>query len=86
MFETILLLIVGLIILMILWRFAKSVTNLIINSIMGLILLFLVNVLQLFSLIGKPNIPIDVISVIVCALAGIPGAILMIILHLLGLY
>jgi inhibitor of the pro-sigma K processing machinery len=60
--------------------------HLVINSIFGLVILYLVNFLHLFSLLSLDPVPINLISIIVCALAGIPGAILLIILHIIGLY
>jgi pro-sigmaK processing inhibitor BofA len=86
MIDTIILILLGLIILVVLWRLVKSVMNLVINSIMGIILLLAVNFLHLFGFLGKTDIPINIISIIVCALAGIPGAILLVILHIAGLY
>jgi len=79
------LVIIGLIVLVVLWFILKNFVKLIINSILGLIILVLVNFLHLFPLIGYPNIQITWISVIVCAIAGIPGAIILILLHFLGL-
>ncbi len=86
MMGTILFIVLGIIILAALWFLVKNVMKLVINSILGILLLFIVNLLNLFSLLGKPNIPIDLISLLVCALAGIPGAILLIVLHMVGLY
>lgn len=85
MIVTIILLIVGLLILFALWHLIKNVTQLVINSILGILILFLANFVHLFGIIGKPDITIDVVSLIVCALAGIPGAILLILLHIVGL-
>lgn len=57
----------------------KTAKYLIVNTIMGLILLAVGNVV--FSL----NIPYTPIVILVCALGGIPGAILVILLHYLGI-
>lgn len=86
MIGTIILLILGFVLLLILWRYMKNVLHLVINSIFGLIILYLVNVLHLLPLIGVSDVPINLISIIVCALAGIPGAILMILLHIIGIF
>jgi inhibitor of the pro-sigma K processing machinery len=63
----------------------KNIGNLVINAIVGLITLFVVNFFHLMQYAGKPDIGYDWITIIVCALAGIPGAILLIILGLLGI-
>ena len=52
---------------------------LIINTILGLILLFLTN------LIIEPDIPINIITVLIVAIFGVVGWALLLILHLLGL-
>ena len=62
----------------------KNVVKLIINSILGLIILFLVNHFHVMSWVGKPDIAITWVTVLICALGGIPGALLLILLHLLG--
>ena len=85
MITTIILIIVGLLILFALWHIIKSITQLAINSILGILLLFMANFLHIFSIVGKPDMPITWISLIVCALAGIPGAILLMVLYIVGL-
>ncbi len=51
---------------------------LIVNTILGLILLFLTN------LIIEPDIPINIITVLIVAIFGVVGWALLLILHLLG--
>ncbi len=84
MIETVFLLIVGLLILIMLYFALHSITKVIINSILGLVLLFIVNYTHLLGYFGFSNITITWLTVLICALGGIPGAILVIILHLLG--
>jgi hypothetical protein len=86
MIGTLIVLILGIIILAVLWFFIRNVVHLVINSILGIALLFIVNLINLFGIIGKPPVPINLISIIVCALAGIPGAILLMLLHIVGLF
>jgi hypothetical protein len=64
------------------------VTNfrqLVINTIIGLITLLIVNFFHLMQYAGRPDIGFDWITVIICALAGLPGALLLIILSLAGI-
>jgi inhibitor of the pro-sigma K processing machinery len=63
----------------------KNVAHLAINAIIGLITLFIVNFFHLMQFAGKPDIGFDWITIIICALAGLPGAILLIILSLVGI-
>ncbi len=52
---------------------------LIINTILGLILLFLTNLLL------ADDIPINIITVVICAIFGVLGWAVILLLHLLGL-
>lgn len=51
---------------------------LIINAILGVILLFLTN------LVLADDIPINVITVLICAIAGVIGWVIVLLLHLVG--
>ncbi len=51
---------------------------LIINTILGLILLFLTN------LIIEPDIPINILTVLIVAIFGVVGWAVLLILHLMG--
>jgi inhibitor of the pro-sigma K processing machinery len=57
----------------------------VINAIVGLITLFIVNFFHLMQFVGRPDIGYDWITVIICALAGVPGAVLLILLSVLGI-
>jgi len=52
--------------------------RLIINAILGVILLFLTN------LVLAEDIPINLLTVIVCAIGGVIGWLVILLLHLLG--
>jgi hypothetical protein len=52
--------------------------TLIINTILGVVLLFLTN------LVLADDIPINLLTVIICAIGGIIGWLVILILHLLG--
>ena len=78
------LLIVAVLIAIVLFFLLKDITKLIINSILGLLLLFIVNYFDLMHYLGQPDVNIDAITVIMCVLGGIPGALLVIILQALG--
>ncbi|CAG1002208.1 hypothetical protein METP3_03412 [Methanosarcinales archaeon] len=56
----------------------KTATHLIINAVLGLIILVAANVI--FGLGISYSLP----ALLVCAFAGIPGAIIVIVLHLFG--
>jgi pro-sigmaK processing inhibitor BofA len=63
----------------------KNIVKLAINSILGLILLYFVNYFHLMTHFGKPDIPINVVSFLICLFGGIPGALLLILLDIMGI-
>ena len=79
------LLIVVLVFAAVVFFVVRNIAHLVINSIVGLIVLFLVNYFHLMQYLGKPDITVDWVTIIICALAGLPGAILVIILALFGI-
>ena len=58
--------------------FARYGKYLAVNSILGLIVLALAKFLGI-------SVPINLVTVLICALAGIPGALLVILLFVLGI-
>ena len=82
---TAILILVIIIFLAIAFFVVKNVMHLVINAIIGLLTLFIVNFFHLMQVAGKPDIGFDWITIIICALAGLPGAILLIVLSLVGI-
>jgi hypothetical protein len=82
---TAILIVVIIIFLAIAFFVVKNVAHLVINAIIGLLTLFIVNFFHLMQFAGKPDIGFDWITIIICALAGLPGAILLIVLSLVGI-
>ena len=69
-------------ILALLYYLLKNVTTLIVNSVIGLVVLFLAKYANILGMCTKA---ITWMDVLICALAGLPGSILLIILHAIGL-
>ena len=63
----------------------KNVVHLIINAIIGLVTLFIVNFFHLMQYAGKPDIGYDILTILICAIGGLPGAIIVIVLALFGI-
>ena len=83
MIELIALLLLAIVIVIILYKIFKFTIKLVINSILGIIMLFLTNFVS--ELCGFAfSIDINIITVLLCAIAGIPGLILVIILAYLN--
>jgi hypothetical protein len=58
-------------------RTTALVVGLAVNAIVGLILLFLTN------LFLEDNIPINLLNILICAIGGVVGWLLILVLHLL---
>ena len=56
-----------------------SVSTLVVNALVGIMLLFLTN------LVLSPPIPINIITVLICAIGGVLGWLIILILHILGI-
>ncbi len=78
-------LILVVVIAFVLYTVVKSVTTLIINAVVGVVLLWLINLLDLMSNVGRPDIPINLITVLICAIGGVFGVLITVVLHLLGI-
>jgi len=74
-----LLLLAAVVVVVLLFAILRAIWPLFLNSVLGLIIIFTCN--HLFSL----GIDYTWIVVLVCAIGGIPGALLVILLHLLGI-
>jgi hypothetical protein len=76
--ELIVLILVVIVVLFLLTRGGRFLGRLIINGIVGLVLLFLTN------LILADDIPINLLTILICAIGGIMGWLIILVLHLLG--
>lgn len=83
MIELIVVLLLAIVIVIVLYKIFKATTKLVINSILGIIMLFLTNYVIGLCDLGF-SIDINIITVLLCAIAGIPGLILVIILAYLN--
>lgn len=62
----------------------KSLT-LVINAIAGLITLWILNYFNVLAWFGAPDVQINLVTVLICALGGLPGALIVVLLHLFGI-
>jgi hypothetical protein len=77
--ELIVLIILIVLILVLLGRGGASLTGLAVNAVVGLVLLLLTN------LVLSPPIPINLITILICAIGGVFGWLIILILHILGI-
>jgi len=66
------------------WLF-KRLALLVLNAVTGLATLFVVNQFNLLGYFGVANIGITPASILICAFGGIPGALILVILALVGM-
>lgn len=85
MLETILTILFALAVAGAIFYFFKQGTKLIVNAVIGLAILFFVNIFSVMSWFGAPNVEISLVSLVICAFGGAPGAVVLIILHLFGI-
>lgn len=75
----ILLLFVAAVIILVLWKILEDPKEIAVNSIVGIIALLLINNFL------RWDIPIYWLTILITGLAGIPGLILIVLMHFLGL-
>ena len=76
--ELVVLILVVAVFLLVLTRGGRFLGHLIVNAIVGVVLLFLTN------LVLVDDIPINLLTVLICAIGGFLGWLIILVLHLLG--
>ena len=77
--ETIILIVVVVLVILLLISRSRTVWGLIVNGVIGVILLFLTN------LFLEDDIPINLITILICAIGGVVGWLIILVFHLLEL-
>jgi hypothetical protein len=77
--ETIILIVLVVLVVLLLISRSRTVWGLIVNGVIGVILLFLTN------LFLADDIPINLITILICAIGGVVGWLIILVLHLLGI-
>lgn len=72
-------------IIAIVWFLVKQLSVLVVNAICGLIGLFLVNFFHVMQWMGKPDLGYDAATILICAIGGIPGVLILMLLGILGI-
>jgi sigmaK-factor processing regulatory protein BofA len=76
--EIVVLILVLAVVVLVLTRGGRYLGQLIVNGIVGVVLLVLTN------LVIANDIPINLLTVLICAIGGVVGWLLILVLHLLG--
>ena len=77
--ETIILIVLIVLVVSLVLSRSRTVWGLIVNGIIGVILLFLTN------LFLEDDIPINLITILICAIGGVVGWLVILVFHLLGI-
>ncbi len=77
--ETIVLIVVIVLVALIALGRSGSLGTLVLNGLLGVVLLFLTN------LFLEEDIPINLLTILICAVGGVIGWLIILILHLLGI-
>ncbi|MDD1682345.1 MAG: pro-sigmaK processing inhibitor BofA family protein [Methanoregula sp.] len=63
----------------------KKLSVVIANAVVGLILLVVLNFLHVMQWMGKPDLGYDLATVLICAIGGVPGVCILVLLDILGI-
>ena len=63
----------------------KKFSLLVINAILGIFLLFVLNFLHVMEWVGKPDLGYSLATILICAIGGLPGVLILILLNILGI-
>lgn len=66
------------------WYLVKEFSVVIENAVVGLILLVVMNYFHIMQWMGKPDLGYDLATVLICAIGGVPGVCILVLLNILG--
>jgi inhibitor of the pro-sigma K processing machinery len=72
-------------IIAIVWYLVKQLSVLVVNAVLGLVCLFLINFLHIMQWMGKPDLGYDIATLLICAIGGLPGVLILMLLGILGI-
>ena len=63
----------------------KKFSLLLINAILGIIFLVILNFFHVMNWIGKPDLGYSLATLLICAVGGLPGVVILVLLSILGI-
>jgi hypothetical protein len=72
-------------IIVIVWYLVKKLAILVVNAVLGIICLFLFNFLHIMQWIGKTDLGYSLPTILISAIGGIPGVLILVLLNILGI-
>jgi len=67
------------------WYLVKEFSVVLENAVVGLILLVVMNYFHIMQWMGKPDLGYDLATVLICAIGGVPGICILVLLDILGI-
>jgi hypothetical protein len=67
------------------WYLVKEFSVVIENAVVGLILLVVLIYFHIMQWMGKPDLGYDLATVLICAIGGVPGICILVLLDILGI-
>jgi hypothetical protein len=72
-------------IIAVVYYLVKKFTVIIVNAILGIIVLFFLNFLHVMQWMGKPDLGYSLATILICAVGGLPGVCILVLLNILGI-
>jgi inhibitor of the pro-sigma K processing machinery len=72
-------------IIAVVYYLVKKFTVLLVNAILGIIVLFFLNFLHVMQWMGKPDLGYSLATILICAVGGLPGVCILVLLNILGI-
>ena len=72
-------------IIAVVYYLVKKITVLLVNAILGIIVLFLLKFLHIMQWMGKPDLGYSLATILICAIGGLPGVCILVLLNILGI-
>ena len=62
----------------------KKMAILVVNAVLGLILLFVLNFLNVMQWVGRPDLGYSLATLLICGVGGLPGVLVLVLLNIFG--
>jgi SigmaK-factor processing regulatory protein BofA len=62
----------------------KQLSVIVANAVVGLVLLIVLNFFHVMQWMGKPDLGYDLATVLICAIGGVPGVCILVLIDILG--
>jgi len=71
-------------IIAVVYYLVKKFAVLVINAILGIIVLYFLNIFHVMQWMGKSDLGYSLATIIICAVGGLPGVCVLVLLNILG--